>query len=143
MRRMFSENQLENKIESVIESGEVENAKPIYCHLITLYSDVENWKIIASLLVFDNSATEYTKESLVSFLKTSLGRFLISGSYFIKSGDHNVICSYVRSNVDGSKLYLMGIDETGKLYNDVSNQIDFELIVNNVNYFTDSINKIN
>lgn len=37
MRRMYSENQLENKIKNVIESGTVDNAKPIYWHGIDMY----------------------------------------------------------------------------------------------------------
>lgn len=37
MRRMYSQNQLENQIKSVIESGTVDNAKPIYWHGIDMY----------------------------------------------------------------------------------------------------------
>ena len=83
MRRMFSEKQIEDLIsllgaevaQEIIESGEVENAKPIYCHPIRIDSDDTDtsieYRIHVALLIFDNSNEEYnTYEKLLSKLQS-------------------------------------------------------------------------
>lgn len=55
MRRMFSENQLENKIKNVIETGEVDNAKPIYWHGLDLYVNDPSSITNLSATILNNS----------------------------------------------------------------------------------------
>ena len=46
-------------IGAIIGTGEIDNAKPIYCHPITIDGENSSYVIHVSLLIFDNSNEEY------------------------------------------------------------------------------------
>ena len=66
MRRMYSEKQLKDVIKEEVEGGTLSNAKPIYCHPITIEFTSESesgTNVYLALLIFDNSNTEYNSYS--------------------------------------------------------------------------------
>ena len=98
MRRMYSENQLkqlaDSRVEALVEGGTLDNAKPIYCHPITIDNDdgtAANPGHLA-LLIFDNSSEEYnTYEKLVAklnsiFTVNAKAVFPITGALYYTSG---------------------------------------------------------
>ena len=66
MRRMFSEKQVKEMAQaettSLVESGELENAKPIYYHPINCYNDALG---VLSFLILDNQEAAYTSDNPV------------------------------------------------------------------------------
>lgn len=85
MRRMYSEKQIASQIKSVIESGQVDNAKPIYCHPITMGYIVDSGNNFAvTMLIFNNEATAFTWATFKTWLnnlitKIETVRILTSG----------------------------------------------------------------
>ena len=72
MKRMWSKGQVKNLSKEVIESGLVDNAKPIYCHPISIDDNVSDNKVHIALLIFDNSNEEYNTLSKLTAKLTSI-----------------------------------------------------------------------
>ena len=71
MRRMYSKNQINTQIEDVIKSGNVENAKPIYWHSVTIkriQSGILDF--YADLIIINNDATPLTLTTFYNFIKS-------------------------------------------------------------------------
>ena len=74
-RRMFSEKQIEKmakevavqEVEELVEGGTLDNAKPIYCHPITIQISATH-KARLTMLIFNNSPTEFTLDTLKQWL---------------------------------------------------------------------------
>ena len=96
MRRMYSENQLkemaDSEVKKLVEGGTLDNAKPIYCHPISIDDDTSDNKVHLALLIFDNSNEEYnTLEKLTAklnkiFALNSSAIFPITGALYYDSG---------------------------------------------------------
>ena len=92
MKRMWSKGQVKNLSKEVIESGLVENAKPIYCHPISIDDDVSENKVHMALLIFDNSNEEYntldkfTAKLTSIFNVNSKAVFPTTGAIYYNSG---------------------------------------------------------
>lgn len=142
---MYSENQLENKIKNVIESGEVDNAKPIYCHQIAITDTTGSIKKRLTGFIFNNSATVITRATFRSWLDNlkiatnGLGKLLLSGGVY--DGEKIVIASYVYK-ASSNIYYIAGIDSTGTITS-VSN-VDFDVLFpGDSTTFEDGVNKLN
>ena len=143
MRRMFSLNQLQEISKQVIKSGLVENAKPIYCHPITLTNSLSTSLTGRfNALVFNNDDTPLTKESLITLLKSSASfRLILTGGCNDIINSKIVIASHAYFN--GSMIFVMGIDIAGNIVG-VSENINFEDFINDTNTgLADNVNKIN
>ena len=71
MRRMFSEKQVENIVRNIIESGQVDNAKPIYRHVISVIrGNAENqFTFLGDIEIYNNDATPFTATTFLNLLK--------------------------------------------------------------------------
>ena len=98
MRRMYSIPQLEEIVAKVIKSGQVENAKPLYSHNITIW-DGAGSTLQLSCNIINNDDTAFTLTSFLSSFTLTSGRKLCNGTilynekvfhlvYAFKSGDY-------------------------------------------------------
>ena len=140
MRRMWSKNQLENQSKraaaEVIESGLVENAKPIYCHpvyiTLTGYCDI-------MFLLFDNNATAYTRETIKSkvheLLDIADAKIMCSGNV-VSNGEYycvNFLFKY-------SGTYVIYANNDSAI---ILNE-NFDSLIDNIStVVADGVNKIN
>lgn len=127
----------------VIESGLVDNAKPIYCHPITLTnSNSTNYQGRFNALIFNNSSTAFTKQSLTDLLTSATAfRLVLTGGCKDIANSKVVIASH--AYYDGTHVYVMGIDTSGNVVG-VADNIYFEDFVNDSNTgFADNVNLIN
>ena len=57
MRRMYSEKQIDSQIKEIIEGGQVDNAKPLYFHPITILHGVgASATMCASIIIINNNS---------------------------------------------------------------------------------------
>ena len=141
MRRMYSENQLDSQIKEVIESGQVDNAKPIYIHPVQIdLSTTYAGKI--TMLIFNNDSTPFTKTTFLDYfdnLYTQVGstiRIMISGA-FTKSSLISIASYLVKSS---TTYILVGWALNGGENNITFTRNEFE---SNIEIFNDGVNKIN
>lgn len=125
MKRMWSKNEVKNLSKEVIESGQVDNAKPIYCHpiFISLNRSYDNNIIQLTALIFNNDNTPFTKETFIAWLKalwtTAPTAKILTSGYFttaplccLSNADDNDACymKYAGTESIGSKAYLQYAD---------------------------------
>lgn len=139
MRRMYSEKQLDSQIKVVIKSGQVENAKPIYCHPI-LFRLIDGSNVCrGGCLILDNNPTPYDwttfkakcKEIAVAINDTA--RIVCTGSCYANSTC--IINQGIDCSTDGT-MTIWGFNISG---DNASYRIDNKTI----NQFFDGVNKIN
>lgn len=127
-------------IAKVIEDGTIENAKPIYCHPITVVCNDTGYLLRFTCLIFNNSETPIDRVGFKAFLdslSSVQGNIMISGAFVISTD--TIISSYAR--YDGSQYYLIGVNAaTGAV---VSHNGSFDTIYPNTTTFEDGVNKIN
>ena len=138
MRRMFSLKQLEDISKKVIESGLVDNAKPIYYHPISISSeavDGENESRI-QLLILDNNSTAYTKTTLIAKLQSlmDLGALINVNGYVKYESTLYPVYMFLKSS-DNYNVYFHST--TGR-YN-----VNINTILGSSASITDGVNKIN
>lgn len=80
MKRMWSLKQLRDigsqQAKEVIESGEIDNAKPIYCHPVyASFSRDSSVFITFTCLIFNNDETPFTKESFYDYVLALLTEY--------------------------------------------------------------------
>ena len=128
MRRMFSLRQLEEISKKVIESGLVENAKPIYSHTVIFNT---NDKVRFCSCILNNSETEFTKDSLWEYIFSSENiRLLITGSiYDTNAPAGTVVLSDLRH--DASNVYIVGL-KAGTTNTITITKEDITAVVDNV-----------
>ena len=129
-------------VEEMIESGELDNAKPIYCHPITLLDNDQ--KVRITCLIFNNSSTAFTIDTFLDWidaLYTQVGaqiRIMASGAYTASS--NFLIASYL-GKVNATTYYLLGVrasDGTSSQLNLTKDE--FKDYIKNL---YDGVNKIN
>ncbi len=138
---MFSENQLKNAAKEVIESGAVDNAKPIYCHPIYCsYNRRDDSKIICfTCLIFNNDKNAFTKSSFYQWCKDLFAEYPTAS--ILASGFAGVApisrilngTSFEELRVQTSKT-----DTTSEEYSIYKTDIENESTA-----FIDGVNKIN
>ena len=141
---MWSRGQVKNLSKEVIESGLVDNAKPIYCHPIVIIFTSGGRM---GCLIFNNSPTPFTADTFVDYVDTLYGevgatlRIITTGGF---ASDDNSYAApavmFVRR--PSSPLYgLVAVDKTGLPVNkDWNAKSDF---VSDASSFNDGVNKIN
>ena len=140
MKRMWSKNEVKNLSKEVIESGQVENAKPIYYHPIVVeFNNGERNVGRLTLLLFNNVSTAYTSITDVFDNIRSWGltnaRIMCSGGCYDVAHSEVVIASVIDITVGDAVLY--GITIAG------AKSSGFSLNPEDVNFFADAVNKVN
>lgn len=156
MRKMYSKNQIKSisnevveeqlledgeidtAVKSLITGGTLENAKPIYCHPLELYSD---YNFILTALVFNNSNTAIDtwaklKEVIHNFGSETYNRLLVSGG--IQVGGVVYIASEIIEDVAQSKFFVNAVNAS-----DGSISTSTIEITNASMSVVDGLNKIN
>ena len=143
----LSENDLsaENiNVNGTLNIGANQSAKKIYCHPISIYNyDANDLECTLSLLIFNNSETPFTKDSLVEYIKNiPSARFLCNGIIYDTDTSKSTITSYIYYTTN--TIYVIGIDNDGGIHNTASNIINFETLLNNASTtLYDGVNAIN
>ena len=138
MRRMYSENQLDTQIKEVIESGEIDNAKPIYFHPIVM---ITAGIFRLAITILDNNPTAYTWDTLKVKMKEiadgmqSNGQFNSNG--FFKTSSIVCVADVIDYKYGTDKIIVYGANTS-----DGSNQ-NLELTNLTPTEFYDKVNKIN
>ena len=151
MRRMYSLEQLKNvadsRVQALVEGGTLDNAKPIYCHPISILDTNGAEPKRLTCLIFNNDNTPFTLTSLKKFIDdlavatTNKGRIMVSGG--VKVSATNVcIASYITKGGD-SVYYITGInaiDGSTSILGDA----DFNVVFpSGTTTLDDGVNKIN
>ena len=136
MRRMYSENQLEEVSKKVIESGQVDNAKPLYYHPINCWgTDIGS----CSFLIINNDESAYdTKAKIKNAIKNFARVSPITGA--IKASGNVLIVAYAYAQ--GNKHNCMGVFQNGTVESG-ENSIALEDFIDSCTSVSDGINKIN
>lgn len=144
---MFSLKQLQEiadaRIEALVEGGTLDNAKPIYCHPITIQSTGESLIFRITMLIFNNDSTPFTRTSFKTWLDnllTELGttvRVMISGAY--NTGEKIIIASHLSHESVG--YFVNGINVSDGSQDFVGGEYS-TLFPSSVG-FVDAVNKIN
>ena len=140
---MFSLKQLQeiadSRVQTLVESGTLDNAKPIYYHPILIdgyYNNANTLPVRVNLVILDNSSTAYTESTGMAKLKElmDLGALINVNGYF--SYTENQFAFLDTLYKVGSEYRLSGARATSTIAFD----IDVELTITN---FVDGVNKIN
>ena len=154
MKRMWSKNELKEISKQLIESGLIENAKPIYCHPIVIYIDDVSRTMRVTCLIFNNSATPFTLNTLKTWFDNLVAstnaraRIMASGaSKYTKatSDEEPTEETLIASSIDkttGNIYTIQGIklDGTVGAYSDADWQNLFPPLITTL---IDGVNKIN
>lgn len=134
---------VDNKIETLVEGGTLDNAKPIYCHPLDIILG-SNGRI--GCLIFNNSSTPFTKNTFVGFIEdlfASVGdncRIISTGVFYTDSGAYPAV-GILRRNAATNQyaLYSQKLDGTAITvdFNDA------ETFISEITYINDGVNKIN
>ena len=102
MRRMFSLKQLQeiadNRVQTLVEGGTLENAKPIYYHPVAIYgvSEQDYAGLSLSLVILNNSATPFDSLSqLITWARTNGITYLCPASGSAYSGTKRMVVSWI------------------------------------------------
>lgn len=143
MKRMWSKGQVKNLSKEVIESGQVDNAKPIYCHPISIDyegEDVSN-PVHLALLIFDNSNDEYnTYDKFIAKINSIFdinenAVFPITGAIYYESGSTLHIAQKIGKRATGPTIFTCRPDGTQGTFT-------ASIYINNATFY-DGVNKIN
>ena len=135
MRRMFSLKQLEEISKKVIESGLVDNAKPIYYHPIYITDNTSEVNKRLSFVIIDNQDTPYTFDTFKAKIKALMdeGAFIQVNGYFMAS---SVCYDAYMCQKSGGVYALYGND-----YQGTREGIAIDDVI--ASTFDDGVNKIN
>ena len=145
MRRMYSEKQIDSQIKEVIECGQVDNAKPIYCHPLTITNNDRNARL--TCLIFNNDPTPFTLSSFVDYIDAlfeqvgATVRIMTSGCYALgETFDTIVVASYFAKRT--GQYFFSGQKADGTGYGEMVFGSK-EYLVAYFSEFSDGVNKIN
>ena len=128
-------------VASIIGTGEIDNAKPIYCHPIEMYKTGVG---TLCCLIFNNSSEPIdnwakVKEAIHSFGGDDYNRLLVSGSFTDINESKLIIASEIIEDIRNSTYGLYGLAVDGTSY--LETPLDITSMT--FNSVTDGVNKIN
>ena len=145
MKRMWTDRQIRSMAgdtaKTLIEAGQTENAKPVYCHPINCNFQREGTTLFAfSCLIFNNDDTPFTEETFFAYCKDLFDEnpnAVLLASGFVTT--RAIAC--VEDGEDATKIQLAS-------HNSGGTTIDFwSFTLANMtegnHSFTDGVNKIN
>lgn len=151
MKRMWSRNELKIISKEVIESGAVDNAKPIYCHPINIGIEDGSVQANMTMLIFNNDSTPFTFETFNQWLSNladliTNARIMVSGYLLLNSIFYPITMLYGNNNADGERqIVVRGSAFTGGAINKSYTIAQWEALDTDskIKYFNDGVNKIN
>lgn len=117
MKRMWSKNELKNiagaKATEVIESGEVENAKPIFWHSCT-FKKITGGSLVFyfDFIIMINDDTPFTKDTFMSWLNAFESSIEIKVVQGYASAKPNDLVSYFTKSSTPTTIAVKTIDLT-------------------------------
>ena len=135
-----TDSDIDGRITTLVQGGTLENAKPIYCHPISLITNVSSGvgeETRLQLLIFNNEPTAYTASTIISYLKDLMdqGAIVMVNGYILDNGTY---CGVYNLQKITTKYYLYYyIPTLGR------NSIELDNIVAGSFIINDGINKIN
>lgn len=129
-------------VETLIEGGTLDNAKPIYCHPVNIGYKDDDHEFMVTMLIFNNSETAFTFESFNQWIANLVQeitnvRILTSG-YVIISGT-TYPASLLFANATARQLIVSPAGVSSIL--DSFSIAEWEALT--PSYFNDGVNKIN
>lgn len=116
------------------------STKPIYCHPIIFELDNTSYSIRLMFLLFNDTATAYTWETLKQYLNTFTGRVMLTGACNDKVHSQVTIASMLR--IQGAGVYrVYGVSTAGDVVDGNNYAVDLGSMT--PSYFLDEVNKIN
>ena len=150
MKRMWSKNELKDqadaRVKALVEGGTLENAKPIYCHPITIQCNGETIKCRLTCLIFNNDSTPFTLDSFKAYVDALYAsvsdtiRIMMSGAYNVV-GTKIIIASHFSRGAPDSSYSINGLKETSGSLDNYNNV--FNVVFPEGTTLTDGVNKIN
>lgn len=142
---MYSENQLEGLIKEQVEGGTLSNAKPIYCHPISIDIEGEDVTNPAHLacLIFDNSNEEYnTYAKFIAklteiFAISPLAVFPTTGAIYYGGGASLLIAQKFDYDSVSEKIQLRAVRPNGTI-----GYFQIDSYLTDATFY-DGVNKIN
>ena len=142
MRKMYTEEEIKDVVNYAVEKGLINNAKPIFCHPITIDKEVESSDIVhISFLIFDNSNEEYNtydklRAKLLSiFALNPSAVFPCTGAIYYISGASILIAQKIEL-YETDIIRIRAVRPNGTLGY-------FNLLSFNTAIYFDGVNKIN
>ncbi|MBO7694164.1 MAG: hypothetical protein J6T10_16215 [Methanobrevibacter sp.] len=139
MRRMFSLKQLQeiadSEVKKLVESGTLENAKPLYYHPVIMVKQTGDLTLSISLIIINNDKTAFTSWDTLKNWVESNGIANLNACGEINTGDYKINLSHIYYN--GTTYRGFGIDILTGVYTgiDITNAV--------LDTFVDSVNKVN
>lgn len=127
-------------VTDMVESGELENAKPIYCHPIQVKYTSGSRVYFFSCLIFNNDETAFTYETFYDYVLNLILTYnaVIMSSGSVWGGTKLTIATCIKNNyADGIGLFGLEPDGTENYYTVSKSDLSGASI------FTDGVNKIN
>ena len=141
MRRMFSLEQLkgiaDNRVQTLVEGGTLDNAKPIYYHPINVLGQLGGEACRFTLAILNNSSSPINTGSL---LKTALKTLMDSGANIQSNG-------YYVDNSVYMNIFIMTktAEDTYSILANSASDYKSDKTIDDVTYtfVTDGVNKLN
>ena len=148
MRRMFSLKQLQEiadaRVESLVESGNLDNAKPIYCHPISIGVQDVDYACYLTMLIFNNDAEPFnfaTFNRWLDNLVTAITNVRIMTSGFLDLGGTMYPTTMLYANASYRNVVVRSGLFTGGAIEKSFDPTTWKAL--NPIYFNDGVNKIN
>lgn len=150
MRRMFSENQVKNiakeEATSLITSGELENAKPVYIHPIVIVDSSSTTRNVnIAIFIFNNDETPFTtweqvRDYIVNVVNNinDIARFLTTGAFI--SGSETYVACHIYCQKVGEDTYSLRVEGSKSDGSGATGYVSLYSATLNV---YDGVNKIN
>lgn len=110
MRRMYSKKQIEeiaaSKTKELVESGELDNAKPIYWHSVSIKrlagSDPEVLYYYFDFIIINNDPTPFTMDSFKEFINSHPDMVLKTVQGYVNQYPSNLVSSVKKGSADNT-----------------------------------------
>lgn len=150
MKRMWSKKEIkqfaDERIETLVEGGTLDNAKPIYCHpcfVNCTFTEGEytGRKYLFTCLIFNNDDTPFTLETFISYVNDLCvnygAKIMISGAMY--DNINSIIATCIEYDAIYAQVVLKGL-VSGSANIGV---VGFTTMTADNTIFVDGVNKIN
>ena len=154
MKRMWSKNEIlrmnDAQIRTLIESGTLDNAKPIYFHPLTLYTaqtgitiGTSTCDIFASATILNNGQSSLAGSlgDLYSYISGKFNRLNVSMILYDRTRNLSIHVVQLYFT-DNNHIYVIAYDSAGTRIDESSNSIDLYSVRESI-LIIDGVNKIN
>lgn len=139
------EKQVKDLAKDVIESGQVENAKPIYCHPLTIYTGAyiviggENYSLLATAMIFNNDNEEINTFAKLVDASKSFHRLQVNGVLYNQTTEVAIEIMQIYTDTESARPVGVALTDGARIDEDSAY---YELFGKNI-MVIDGVNKIN